>query len=561
MRTLMWRSRLVPVVSACLLLAAGGCSETPARGDRGGDAPAIVDKGPGGPLCGNGVREGSELCDKEDLAGRICTSEGFGSGTLACKTDCSLDTAGCFQCGDGKIGGTESCDGAELGGKTCQTQGFDSGALGCTASCQLDLSKCAIATCGNGKKDPAEACEGKDLGGKSCKSEGFDGGTLSCNGNCSLNVSACYKCGDGILNGAEQCDGSQLGGKTCKTLGFYSGQLGCKPDCTFSTTNCQSNPPPDAKPAGDKGPKLDLPVSKSDMDWATGPLPEGNSGIAAKYKGDNNITSDPAVVFADNFESYASAANLTSKWDNVFQNGHVLIVTAAANVYRGTKALQFDVPQQSAEMSNAVAKKLTKELDVLFLRYYSKFDTGFDVLGSSHNGATISAHYFINGWQATPGIPANGTNKFLVAYEHWRDATITANPGKINTYVYHPEQRDVWGDHFYPTGLVSPNTSLPFDFGPTFVPRPDVVPNLGQWYSYELMVRANTPGKRDGRIACWLDGKLVADFPNLRLRDVATLTIDEFDISLHVKSNTIAVAKKWVDNVVAATSYIGPLVD
>ena len=48
---------------------------------------------------------------------------------------------------------------------------------------------------------------------------------------------------------------------------------------------------------------------------------------------------------------------------------------------------------------------------------------------------------------------------------------------------------------------------------------------------------------------------------NLRLRDIPTLTIDEFDLSLHVKSNTAAVAKKWVDNVVAATSYIGPLVD
>ena len=96
----------------------------------------------------------------------------------------------------------------------------------------------------------------------------------------------------------------------------------------------------------------------------------------------------------------------------------------------------------------------------------------------------------------------------------------------MNVYVYHPEQRDIWGDHFFPTGLVMPNTSLPFDFGPTFVSRPDVVPNLDQWYSYELMVKTNTPGQKDGRIACWLDGKLVADFPNLRMRDVPTLTIN-----------------------------------
>ena len=41
---------------------------------------------------------------------------------------------------------------------------------------------------------------------------------------------------------------------------------------------------------------------------------------------------------------------------------------------------------------------------------------------------------------------------------------------------------------------------------------------------------------------------------------MARLTIDEFDLSLHVKSNTAGIARKWVDNVVA-TSYIGSLVD
>jgi hypothetical protein len=53
------------------------------------------------------------------------------------------------------------------------------------------------------------------------------------------------------------------------------------------------------------------------------------------------------------------------------------------------------------------------------------------------------------------------------------------------------------------------------------------------------MVKANTPGGRDGRIACWLDGKIIADFPNLRLRDIDTLKIDRFGISLHIGSNPV----------------------
>jgi hypothetical protein len=30
----------------------------------------------------------------------------------------------------------------------------------------------------------------------------------------------------------------------------------------------------------------------------------------------------------------------------------------------------------------------------------------------------------------------------------------------------------------FPTGLDMPNTSLPFDFGPDFVARPDTIPEL-----------------------------------------------------------------------------------
>jgi hypothetical protein len=73
------------------------------------------------------------------------------------------------------------------------------------------------------------------------------------------------------------------------------------------------------------------------------------------------------------------------------------------------------------------------------------------------------------------------------------------------------------------------------------------------------MLQANMPGSRDGRIALWLDGTLIADFRNLRLRDIDTLRIDRFNLSLHIGSNTRAPAHKWYDDVVAATSYIGPV--
>jgi hypothetical protein len=74
-----------------------------------------------------------------------------------------------------------------------------------------------------------------------------------------------------------------------------------------------------------------------------------------------------------------------------------------------------------------------------------------------------------------------------------------------------------------------------------------------------VMVKANTPGQRDGRIAFWVDGKLAGDFPNLRLRSAAELkanwvVIDSYSSSRHPNTT------HWYDDVVAATSYIGPQV-
>jgi hypothetical protein len=69
-----------------------------------------------------------------------------------------------------------------------------------------------------------------------------------------------------------------------------------------------------------------------------------------------------------------------------------------------------------------------------------------------------------------PGVRADGFNKFLISYEAWRDSAATANPGRLNAYTYHPDQRDIWGDHFFPTGIVLPFSSVPFDFGVRFAP-------------------------------------------------------------------------------------------
>ena len=140
----------------------------------------------------------------------------------------------------------------------------------------------------------------------------------------------------------------------------------------------------------------------------------------------------------------------SNAWAFTSQQDQTRIVTEAENVWAGSRSVEFTLPQQDSELSNGLVKFVAPEKDVLFLRYYSKFMAPFDVVGSSHNGSWISAHYEDENGQATPGIPADGTNKYLVAYENWRGEASTTSPGLLNVYVYHPEQRDIWGADIYP---------------------------------------------------------------------------------------------------------------
>jgi len=291
-----------------------------------------------------------------------------------------------------------------------------------------------------------------------------------------------------------------------------------------------------------------------------------DTGIASRYPGDKNIASDPAVIFADDFESYTSPSQLTSKWDDAYHLQNTRIAIETGNFFAGSKALEFSLPISITEVSNSLKKRLSPEQDTVFLRAYTKFDSGYSVTGSNHNGLRLSAKY------PGPGTmpPADGTGFFLFLLQNNILGTTLAGetaPGHSHLYVYWPKQRSAFGDHWYPDGLVKPFSgnignegewlAFPNQY-PDFKAMPNFLPQRNRWYCYELMVRANTPGQNDGEAKYWIDGKLIGDFPNLNIRSVSTLKIDEAHIGLHA-AHSERVNKKWYDNVVIAKQYIGPM--
>ncbi|MGI5862260.1 MAG: hypothetical protein ACOX6T_09405 [Myxococcales bacterium] len=190
---------IAALLAACVTLA--GCSDTPTMPDE--KVPPVVE-----PACGDGAINGDEACDGTELGGARCEAQGFAGGALACKPDCSgFDTSGCApveeppHCGDGVREGAEVCDGADLNGQSCAGLGFASGELRCRGDCTgFDTRYC----CGDGFRRAGEVCDGEDLGGETCEGLGFAGGELACAPDCaSFDTSGCDPCGNGVVDQGE----------------------------------------------------------------------------------------------------------------------------------------------------------------------------------------------------------------------------------------------------------------------------------------------------------------------------------------------------------------------
>lgn len=278
------------------------------------------------------------------------------------------------------------------------------------------------------------------------------------------------------------------------------------------------------------------------------PLPEGETGIAAAYPGDAGIEAHANVLYADDFEAYSSAGSLTSSgnYDVYYQQSHVAI--DSATVFAGSGSLRMTIPQTGGELYNAAVRTVAPARDALHVRVYGRYQDDYAGVSYAHNGIRISGNY------SGPGQRPDGTDFFLVLIENSRLGS-EPEPGYTHAYVYHPEQDGAYGEHWFSDGSTSNGGQ---SFGDSFVARPKVVPQRGQWISYEVMVQLNDPGVRNGRIAVWQDGDLIADWTGLRFRDVAELRIDEIQLENGGQSSTQSNAK-WYDNLVVATSYIGPM--
>ncbi|HZP83265.1 MAG TPA: hypothetical protein VFB21_16605 [Chthonomonadaceae bacterium] len=313
---------------------------------------------------------------------------------------------------------------------------------------------------------------------------------------------------------------------------------------------------------------------RSAMAGARG-LPEG-PGLAAKYPGDKGIEKDSAVLFHEDFEA-GSLEEIVKHWSETSnKDGKVLALSQDRPPgSSGSHSLQMTATLLD-NTGGHLYTQLKRGVDTAFARFYVKFAPDADYL---HHFVTLGGYNPPTSYpQGGAGIRPRGDDRMTAGIEPTGSYGRFPPPGAWNFYAYWPEMKGSADGKFWGNGLTPAQ--------PALAPR-------DRWQCVEIMMKCNSaPDKRDGELALWLDGKLTAHFykgarrgpwtgmgftlmekggepfEGFRWRTTNDLKINFFWLLYYVtenaaRQNHVARPKDmdtvWFDDIVVATTYIGPI--
>ncbi len=268
-------------------------------------------------------------------------------------------------------------------------------------------------------------------------------------------------------------------------------------------------------------------------------------GLAAKYPGDKGISADADVIFATSFES--------EKWHEEWTYaGKMEVIRAVSDdAPRKFESLQERALRVRIAKGNTGALntlyKFTKEIgsepEEIYFRYYLRLGNDWKQTVQGGKMPGISGTYGVAGWggrksDGTDGWSARGS--FLLSMP---DDNPLRGLHPIGTYCYHADMEGFYGD-----GWVWNQGYRGF-----------LENNL--WYSIEQYLKLNTPGKQDGILRAWVDGRLAFEKTDIRFRHVDKLKIEQIWMNVYHGGTTPSPYDQhlYIDNVGIARKYIGPM--
>jgi len=272
---------------------------------------------------------------------------------------------------------------------------------------------------------------------------------------------------------------------------------------------------------------------------------EPQLGLAARYKNDKDISRDPNVLFATDFE----ATNWAREWTNVSPASAVTVVEDEEHHFepllgKALSVLMASGTQTALNTSYRFRAESQPEPEEVYFRYYLRLGSDWNQTVDGGKLPGICGRYGSGGWG---GRPADGTNGWST--RGLFDRTIPPNnpltgTTPIGLYAYHADMEEAYGDLWrWQIGCGG------------FLAR-------NQWYSIEHYVKLNTPGQKNGIVRGWVDGRLAFEKTDIRFRDLDRLKIEEIWMDVYHGGTEPSPRDQhlYIDNVVVARAYIGPMI-
>lgn len=268
-------------------------------------------------------------------------------------------------------------------------------------------------------------------------------------------------------------------------------------------------------------------------------------GIANGFVRDIGIKQHPDVVFATGFESPI----WLTQWDYYSPRSNAEAISEDADrqfvPFHG-RALRVRLVKGSnfgLDLRYLMAARGKPEPEEIYFRYYLRFGDDWNPYLDGGKLPGIAGTYGRAGWGMRKTDGYNGWSVRGGFAARPVAAKSVAGMTALGSYVYHADVPDSSGDYWNwnegPSGLLQNNT----------------------WYAVEQYVKLNSPGSKDGVFRAWIDGRQVVERTGIRFRHVKDLKIES--VWLDVYHGGVSPAPKdmtlYIDNVVIAKSYIGPV--
>ena len=275
----------------------------------------------------------------------------------------------------------------------------------------------------------------------------------------------------------------------------------------------------------------------------------GASPAAARHKGSRNLERGLRgrndIIFFCDFESphwykawglgkvpsrgKSHTATVRSDPDRKFEPFHGKALRAM--IARGDRSSSLD------GMDFRFKKQLGREPEEIYWRYYLRFSSDWHPKGQGKLPG-FGGTYGRGGWG---GKRSNGRNGWSARGWYW-DQNRADHNVLIGWYCYYADMNN-------------PNNR---NYGENWGWRQV---GWNQWYCIDQHCRMNTPGKKDGILRAWVDGKLVHEKKDIRYRDVANIKIETIWMTIWFGETSSTDVHLYIDNVVIARKYIGPCPD